>query len=306
MAKLLPLLLLINTALMAQGPGVPVFPEGRGVKKPLGYTKQCKSLVAESKLLSHDQVVEQMKRTSCQLELPAPSTTVLDSRSLWSRARAAHVRVGWHYLCHTCDRWHTEVAGGYAITTSCVVTCAHVAQPLPDMKEGWLIAVDEDDKVIPVAEVLAARGESDTAVLRLDTQALKPLPLSSDLFPGDSVVCYSDPMRYRGHYSEGTVSRFVKRRSMRGSELTDEQKADLSSVHAPVWLATDLEWAPGSSGSAVLDSCGNAVGTVSTIQTLLEDTEEPKGKRQKETPPPGTLLVVHEAIVAAEVRALIR
>ena len=79
-------------------------------------------------------------------------------------------------------------------------------------------------------------------------------------------------------------------------------------VPTPVWLETTLDWAPGSSGSALLDAQGNCVGHVSEIQAMLEDP--PVRARNKESPtaakPLGTYIVFHQGIAAAEVRALIR
>ncbi len=41
-------------------------------------------------------------------------------------------------------------------------------------------------------------------------------------------------------------------------------------------LNVSTDWAPGSSGAAVLDQCGNAIGHVSTIAPLSESSRAPR------------------------------
>jgi hypothetical protein len=84
----------------------------------------------------------------------------------------------------------------------------------------------------------------------------------------------------------------------------------------PVFLQVSADWAPGSSGSAVLDQCGNAIGHVSEVQTELDDSGDdlppvPESKEKPETTAadelaPGTVIVFHDAIAASNVEALIK
>ena len=53
----------------------------------------------------------------------------------------------------------------------------------------------------------------------------------------------------------------------------------------------------------MLDEHGNAIGHVSTISA---ETDEPPRDTRTKAPAPGTLIVFHEAVSAAEVRALIQ
>jgi hypothetical protein len=73
----------------------------------------------------------------------------------------------------------------------------------------------------------------------------------------------------------------------------------------PVWLETTLDWAPGSSGSAVIDAAGNCVGHVSEIQPVLEDPPPNAGKKRPNFTP-GTYIVFHQAITASEVMKLVK
>jgi hypothetical protein len=220
----------------------------------------------------------------------------------------SHLRVGQFYICSKCDKWHLDLAGGYAITADgAVATCAHVIAPPPNMKEGWLVAVTEEDVLLPVTEVLACNVGTDCAIIRVKSdKPLTPLPFSFDVSPGDPVWCFSDPGGKRGYFSEGIVSRFVKRSFMSKKEAAKLPEG--TEVPKPVWLETTTDWAPGSSGSAVMDQFGNAVGHVSEIQTVLEDPLPARKKKNAATiiEQLGTQMVFHQAICAAEVKALVK
>ncbi len=303
------LLLLVSAGIAcAQAPGVPVYAEGRGARPNAVLMEQAKKLQGESALLSMTKALEQAQRTQCDLVLPAADSKPLPARERWQRARMSHLRVGQIYLCSKCDKWHLDLAGGYAITADgAVATCAHVIAPPPNMKEGWLVVATEEDVILPVTEVLACNVGTDCAILRVKSgQPLTPLPLSLDVSPGDSVWCFSDPSGKRGYFSEGIVSRFVKRPFMNKKEA--DKLPDGTEVAKPVWLETTTDWAPGSSGSALIDQFGNGVGHVSAIQTVLEEALPGRKKRSEATviEQLGTQMVFHQAIGAVEVKALVK
>ncbi len=303
------LLLLVSAGIAcAQAPGVPVYAEGRGARPNAVLMEQAKKLQGESALLSMTKALEQAQRTQCDLVLPAADSKPLPARERWQRARMSHLRVGQFYLCSKCDKWHLDLAGGYAITADgAVATCAHVIAPPPNMKEGWLVVATEEDVILPVTEVLACNVGTDCAILRVKSgQPLTPLPLSLDVSPGDSVWCFSDPSGKRGYFSEGIVSRFVKRPFMNKKEA--DKLPDGTEVAKPVWLETTTDWAPGSSGSALIDQFGNGVGHVSAIQTVLEEALPGRKKRSEATviEQLGTQMVFHQAIGAVEVKALVK
>lgn len=302
------LLLVSASGASAQAPGVPVYAEGRGARPNAALMQQAKALHEASVLLPMTTVMKQTERSSCTLALPAADTQPLPPRERWQRARLSHIRVGSYFLCSKCDKWHLDLAGGYAITADgAVATCAHVVAPPPDMKEGWLVAVTEDDVLLPVTELLACNAGTDCAIIRVKSdQPLTPLPLGLDVSPGDPVWCFSDPSGKRGFFSEGIVSRFVKRPFLRKKEMADLPEG--TEVPKPVWLETTTDWAPGSSGSAVIDACGNCVGHVSEIQSVLEDPLPVRKKKGEKAASQqlGTLIVFHQAIGAAEVKALVR
>ncbi|MGV3662723.1 MAG: S1 family peptidase [Prosthecobacter sp.] len=301
-------LLFAARVVMAQAPGVPVYNEGRGARQNAALQEQAKKLQAASALLPMAKVEEQAKRNECILDLPQADTKVLTSRERWQRARLSHIRVGAFFLCSKCDRWHLDLAGGYAITADgAVATCAHVIAPPEGMKEGWLVAANEDDELLPVTEVLACNMGTDSAIVRVkSSKPLTPVPLSLDVSPGDQVWCFSDPNGKRGYFSDGIVSRFVKRPFISKKDAGKLPEGGV--LPRPVWLETTTEWAPGSSGSAVIDQFGNGVGHVSEIQSVLEDPLPARKKKDgKEVArPQGTLIIFHQAIAAGEVLALVK
>ncbi len=303
------LLWLLPGLLLAQAPGVPVYDEGRSARPDAVLMEQAKKLQTSSALLSMTEVLEQAKRQQCDLVLPPADTRPLAPRERWQRARQSHIRVGAFFLCSRCDRWHLDLAGGYAITADgAVATCAHVIAPPEGMKEGWLVAATEDDELLVVTEVLACNAATDSAIIRVKiTRPLTPLPLSVDISPGDDVWCFSDPDGKRGYYSDGVVSRFVRRPFMRKKEV--DKLPDGTRLVRPVWLETTTDWSPGSSGSAVIDQFGNCAGHVSEIESVLEEAlpmRKKKGEKETSSQPQGTLMVIHQAIAAGEVRALVK
>ena len=168
-------------------------------------------------MLSFEEVGKQItQRQQCSLRLPTPSKEKLAPRDLWSRARLSHLRVGWLFKDHEKPRWQVNLAGGYAITNDgAVATCYHVVEPhASEMKEGYLIVATDDDDVYPATEILAASHDMDTCIIRVKADNLTPLPLASDIYPGDPVVCFSEPMGRRGYYSTSFVNRFVQRPTM--------------------------------------------------------------------------------------------
>jgi hypothetical protein len=87
-----------------------------------------------------------------------------------------------------------------------------------------------------------------------------------------------------------------------------EKLPEGTAAATPVWLETTTDWAPGSSGSALIDPFGNAVGHVSEIQSVVEQPLPARRKSGAATTAPqlGTQIIFHQAIGAVEVRALVR
>jgi trypsin-like peptidase len=283
----------------AQAPDVPIYRQGRRESQyGDGISEATKELFNGGQVLKLAAAREQLKRTSCRLDLPKPNSLKLDARQICDAARESHLRVGWAFVCTNCDQWHVNLAGGYVLTTNgAVATCYHVVKPAREIKDGCLVAADESGKVLPVTEVLAANRYSDACIVQVAGGTLKPLPLNTNVYPGDTAFCYSDPLDHRGYFSQGIVNRFYQFPGRRPFS------APPSSAFAPTRLDVSTDWAPGSSGSAVLDLCGNVIGHVSTIAVVGDpeaaDLDEPRGE-------PSVMIVFHEAVSARDVLRLIQ
>ena len=76
--------------------------------------------------------------------------------------------------------------------------------------------------------------------------------------------------------------------------------ADGSESKVPRRMNVSTDWAPGSSGAAVIDECCNAIGHVSEISAQgKSEKAESKGAGQ-------TLIVFHNAVCADDVLSLVR
>jgi hypothetical protein len=150
--------------------------------------------------------------------------------------------------------------------------------------------------------------------VRVEGRGLSPLPLREDVAPGDRVSCFSEPLGQAGYFSNGIVNRFYWKPGRAGIDGSLEQLESLR-----VNVSTD--WAPGSSGAAVLDEHGNAIGHVSRVAPLAptgrianREVSEPvkdavavgDEKPKKTTPrkPETVVITLHEAIPARAIRAL--
>ena len=147
-----------------------------------------------------------------QIALPPVRTQKLAGREIWAAARRSYLRVGWFYQCSKCDRWHLDLAGGYAITADgAVATCHHVAETPEKFVKGHMIAATDDGRVFPVTAIIAANAKSDACIIRVKSDVpLTPMPLSDAARPGDTVYCFSDPMGFRGYFSQGMVNRYYR------------------------------------------------------------------------------------------------
>lgn len=226
------------------------------------------------------------------LTLLPPSVHAEAGREIAARAAQGYVRAGWLYHCAKCGRWHTTLAGGYAIAGNVVATAFHVMQPPIGMKggEGCPLVVRGNDEILPVTAVLTSDEKLDAILLRLSSNGLKPLALSGDVRVGDGVYCLSDPRGVRGYFSAGMVNRLYS--------INPGARGDARFQR----LNVSADWAPGSSGAAVLDDCANVVGHVARIQSFLSNPQE-GGHDSKGA---ATMMVLHEAVPAKSVLEMIR
>ncbi len=302
--------LLAPVAAPAQGPGVPI-EEQMFPKKSPAWLAAAEALKREGKLLDKAAVVAGLaKPEPAQLVLPPASRAPLPAHEVAQRARAALVRIGWYHLCPSCSHWHLQLAGGYAIAEGGVIaTCRHCVEPKGvAMREGYLVALDAQGNLSPVTAILAADANLDTAIVRAPGLSLTALPLNDQSAPGDAAYLLSDPEGFAGYFSAGLVNRYYW--------LDPRGAKDPRTVEGArnLRLNVSADWAPGSSGAAILDACGNAIGHVAKISSLSDGRaggRDPSGAAEgddkraaRRTGVPATLMVLHEAIPARAVKLL--
>jgi hypothetical protein len=283
----------------AQAPEVPIETQHALLQDEAILAKAAK-LKEAGQLIDTKQVAEQVKKPQpVAITLPEPSTKPLRGREIAAKARKAYLRLGWYYICPRCEKWHLQFAGAYAISEDAIVTCHHCVVPKIDMREGYLIAVDHAGNVYPVTAVLARSQTLDAAILRVGGAKFDPLALQDNVAPGDAAYCFSEPLGQLGYFSTGIVNRFFWQRSEQGAPGSLDELKSLR-----VNVSTD--WAPGSSGAAVLDECGNAIGHVATISPMSEGGRSGGKTPASSSKGPGNavLITLHEAIPARSIRAL--
>ena len=294
----------LAASVFAQAPGVEIVRDKGEQFKIL--VDKANELREAGKLLSLEEVGKQLDRETCSIELPQPGAVKLTDREIWTRSKAAHVRVGWHYRCKKCDNWHQNLAGGYFINTNgAIATCHHViAKDEDDYREGYLVAANDAGELFPVVEVLASDSVTDTAIIRIEPKGdITALPLNANTYPGDAAWCYSDPLDRSGYFSKGMINRFYVYKK----KGQDEESSRIE-------VSTD--WAPGSSGAAVLDECGNAIGHVSEISSAgTGGNRKPIVRKEQastnivlnvESPGGSPVIIFHCAARAADVRKLVK
>lgn len=259
---------LITPATHAQSDDTPIADQSvAGMKKAdAAIIEKAKKLIDEKKLLSHKEMKKQvLKPQPRAIELKPISTQPLPLEEVSATARKANLRVGYCYLCPRCDNWHLNLAGGYPIAKDVVATCDHVVDTKIDMREGYLIVADHEGNVYPVTSILARSVAMDAALIHCAGAEFTPLALHGAARQGTAAYCYSTPMGQQQYFSDGLINRFFWNQKYLGG---DKNQLD-AARHLRVNFSTD--WAPGSSGSAVVDQCGNVLGHVSQISALSKD-----------------------------------
>ena len=276
----------------AQAPGVPIERNGNR-KQDNGILEKAKVLKDAGKLKLT------LAATKEQLQNPLPGAVAfptakqqrLSAREIAQAARDAQLQFGWYYLCKDCDNWHLNLAAAYAVASDAIATCHHCVEPNDKMRDGFLIAVDHKGEVLPVTAVLAKSQTLDGAILRVEGGSFAALPLNDEVSPGDAAYCFSAPLGQAGYFSEGIVNRFF----WQGAPGKEGAQGRWKTLRVNV----STDWAPGSSGAAVLDESGNAIGHVSTIHPLGETPPAgKKGAKAADRFGGATLITLHAATPA--------
>lgn len=250
--------------------------------------EQMLKLREEKKLLSHPDVKKRLSAPQpMAIALKQPSSQPLSEEEVARLARQGNFRVGFAYLCPHCDHWHLNLAGAYAVSEKALVTCDHVVDIAEEMREGYLIAVDHAGTVYPINAIVARNKDMDAAILFCETGAFTPLALQPEIKQGAASFCYSSPLGQIGYFSDGIVNRFYWDMGYRGGSIEEIDALRYLRIN----VSTD--WAPGSSGAAVYDRCGNVIAHVSQIAPL--------GEQQDSQP----LVTIHTGVPARAVKKLL-
>lgn len=278
----------------AQAPGVTIFEQSRtGIRnEEKAISKQMEALIKEDNFPKLETIQATLETPApISLNLPSVRKKPLEPTKIAKVARESGYRVGWAYLCKNCDNWHINLAGGYALTEDGVLgTCAHVIKMDGEkIRKGGLIAVDHKGKVFPVTSILANHEKIDGALIKIEAKTT-PLALNDQTRPGDAAFCLSRPLGQGQYFSKGIVNRFFWNTTDRGSDDSSLQ------AMGALKLNVSSRWAPGSSGSAVLDVCGNVIGHVALIGNM--------GNRKKKDEDKETLITLHTATPARAMMTL--
>jgi S1-C subfamily serine protease len=302
--------------LRAQAADVPVFDDD---KLLASLTEQSVKLHQEHRLVAMATLAQQRgERSKCRLALAQPARAKLTPPQVCVAAHRSTWIVGVVFHCDSCAEWHFSGATGYAISADgAIATCAHVVAPEPGSKDEFAVAADPDGVVHPVIEVLAADLRTDVCILRVEAKGLVPLALRTDSRPGETVFCYGHPQHHFGFFSEGEIARFAAEAPNDPDAKDDAAPADgdakapakpgAAPAPGPAEVAADAplvvvmeitaEFAAGSSGSPVLDECGNVVGHASATEAVFWDDDDPTATNHQMT--------LRIATVARDVLALI-
>ncbi len=217
------------------------------------------ALLKQNRAYALSNLVAQLTRRQCSLNLPACDTNHLDTVAQCDRARECVVALGGLYKCKKCTDWHVATASGFAVAEPDIfLTNYHVVE---DEKAAILVARSPGGKVAAVTEVLAAHRTADFALVRIPGLKLRPLPLRAGAPAGTPISVVSHPRHRFYSFTAGHVSRYYVQ--SRGEHMPRAE-----------WMQVTAEFAKGSSGAPVLDDCGNVVGMVASTQAVYYDDKD--------------------------------
>lgn len=203
-------------------------------------------------------LLEQLKRKKCRLQLPQPGKKKLNSAEIVKRYRSGVVVVSGLYKCKQCPNWHSGAASGFMLTAGGVFcTSYHVVD---NKNNDTLVIMTGDGRIAPVVEVLAANKTTDLAILRAAGKGYTPLPVANKVTPGENVRVLSHPDRRFYTLSEGIISRqWLDQRPGGGSRSM---------------LTITADFAKGSSGAPVFNEYGAVIGSVNNTHSTYYNTNK--------------------------------
>ncbi len=211
-------------------------------------------LAKDGKLINFSEIAKKAPKMRPGISMSSVSTNQLPPPELADALRHSTVALGLRYQEPRSKKWRFMIgATAFAIAPEVLSTSLHVMTIDPAiMREAQAVAVTEDGKVFPVAEIIAASDRADSCLIRVPGLDLPPLPLRGGVRPGEQIWCMSHPDGFAYMFTGGQVARISRDRY-------DEK-------HQPaLHVEVTAEYCPGSSGGAITDAAGNVVAQVSSI-----------------------------------------
>ncbi|MFV0553920.1 MAG: serine protease [Mangrovibacterium sp.] len=221
------------------------------------YEQAASAYYKEHGGLDDEAYWEQMTKKSGEVNTLSPSDQIIQGAQFYRTFREGVLMMGKMSKCGQCPDDHITIASAFVISEDGVcVTNYHVfKQRDPSVVEDYitLFVMDINQNIYPVVEVLAASKSNDLVMFRVDVQGekLKPLSIGHDQLIGEPINLISHPDHKFYTYTQGHVTRKYFR-------------PGTSSVRQSI----SAEFAHGSSGAPILDSCGNVVGVVAATQNV--------------------------------------
>jgi thiol-disulfide isomerase/thioredoxin/S1-C subfamily serine protease len=174
----------------------------------------------------------------------------LDTESIYTRAKPGVVVIGGIHKCTKCNHWHIQCGSGFVVgQDGLILTTLDVVEGFK--KLDALGIMTEDGRVFPVKAVLASSHLNDLALLKVDAQRLRPLPVSHDVSVGATVYCLSHPV-----FPSGTGNCFY---TFSPGVVCGKYTLHTGKRQPLKVLAVTADYGPGSSGGPILNDRGSVV-----------------------------------------------
>lgn len=241
-------------------------------------------ILEEKKGLSAAEVRRELKREkSMETEFVVEEDKEVDlnysSSELYKFARETSLIVGHLYLCDSCDEWHTNLAGGVAISPDGVIlTNYHVLQ---FEKAAIFGAMNSKGEVFPLSQVIASSRRDDVAMIQLDSSGRIPFARLAQESPvGARVALVSHPDSHFYTFSSGEISRYSIDPKLRTKRIE-----------------ITAAFARGSSGSGIFDYQGRLVGLASATNAVYYEEDDSENRNLQ--------MVIHSGVPIQSVRKLL-
>ena len=247
--------------------------------------KQINAFIKGEQATQLNDLMEQLDRERCEVQLLPPATGALSPQSLYAQRSRSVVAI--LVSRKHKDHWHASVAAsGFIISEDGVaVTNHHVFKA----SDEYLFGMTADGQVYPVKEVLATNKYNDAAIFQLVGENFTPVALRKGAPTGTQVRVISHPRNRLFSFGQGHIARkFVRRQVAKRGE---QDKVEVTKTPPTRWVTITADYGLGSSGGPVFDRAGNIVAIATSTSVLRTPGKDNTGLTQ----------MVFKDCVAAEV-----